>query len=851
MNLVGQSFVEMDVVATLGGDHATQATISLTNTDGSPKYSRIVLVDDGLTYDAGAAGWISALSAANWAALDAYQVAHNVPSISLAAYPDAAKHGVAIVDGLSGGTTRSVYVTSEGASSAALEVTTWSHEVTIPAEQATTTTAFTTYVATGNVASVVRTTSSGAKRLVHFTTFAIWNAGDAALMTASWNWSLLQLGETLPTPPAPTTAPTTAPLSPVIRSRVLLLETGTDAAQIGVAKQTFEAVGVAYDVVNAVASPELAVTLINSEDGSGLYDVIVMESSSLAHYDSASDSWPSALSSTQWATLWQYCRDYSVRSVALSGNVDPAMGVTLVLGGTSTAAESYLAPAALAADPSVVATRTFELESLWRYEVSITNPSTTVAFTKVKNPVEGAADNVVSIVHTDAQGLERLIFYHDAATWSESKELGPVWWAWVSRGRYPGVRRCYFSVQIDDVYLPTTMYQGGLGSGATLRIGAEDAAFHPDVFFPHLNSNILPAGSNVTLELAFNGAGIEEYTTANGVAYPTGDPLYEALHAAKDKYLWVSHTHTHQNLNAVPQSQAEEEIALNNQVAAMTADPRGFLLTSTGQPQTYWSPNELVTPEISGLFNGAALAGLYAQGIRTCVGDNSRSELVPQTSLYHGFYTTQEVHGFAGIHIIPRHTSSPDYNVAYPHQSLAQRTDIYGTLYGSTLEEIYSYDAKRAAGHLTMYRHDPYMQHQANMKTFEFQRAGESAPQTRSLTSFWMELVAEEYSRKTTLPLRNLSYKDLARAFRDREARDACGAEVTWVRASPGDLHPTSVRLVATNGDCEMALTGVSPATEAARVAVNARVETYGPDVTTWIPLAQGVQVEMPVAPAA
>lgn len=45
---------------------------------------------------------------------------------------------------------------------------------------------------------------------------------------------------------------------------------------------------------------------------------------------------------------------------------------------------------------------------------------------------------------------------------------------------------------------------------------------------------------------------------------------------------------------------------------------------------------------------------MWDTGIKYVVGDNSRPELVPKTSLYHGITTTEAEHGFPGMYIIPR-----------------------------------------------------------------------------------------------------------------------------------------------------------------------------------------------------
>jgi len=61
----------------------------------------------------------------------------------------------------------------------------------------------------------------------------------------------------------------------------------------------------------------------------------------------------------------------------------------------------------------------------------------------------------------------------------------------------------------------------------------------------------------------------------------------------------------------------------------------------------------MVTPAISGLFNGEALKALWDVGIRYVDGDNTVDALIPP-NLWYGIITTQDVHGFPGMFITPR-----------------------------------------------------------------------------------------------------------------------------------------------------------------------------------------------------
>lgn len=156
----------------------------------------------------------------------------------------------------------------------------------------------------------------------------------------------------------------------------------------------------------------------------------------------------------------------------------------------------------------------------------------------------------------------------------------------------------------------------------------------------------LPVGSDFVLTFPFNMATVAQ----NGGT--TADPLYLAAKTMRDDFFWESHTYSHPYLDNMTYDEVKEELDKNTEGAKELFD------NDLNNPM--YCRKSIVTPSISGMYNGEALRAMWDVGLRYVVGDNSRPDLVP-TNLYHGLYTNESYNGFDGIYIIPRHATNIYY----------------------------------------------------------------------------------------------------------------------------------------------------------------------------------------------
>eukprot|EP01111_Echinosteliopsis_oligospora_P014281 TRINITY_DN534_c1_g1_i1.p1 TRINITY_DN534_c1_g1~~TRINITY_DN534_c1_g1_i1.p1 ORF type:complete len:883 (-),score=277.91 TRINITY_DN534_c1_g1_i1:39-2687(-) len=421
---------------------------------------------------------------------------------------------------------------------------------------------------------------------------------------------------------------------------------------------------------------------------------------------------------------------------------------------------------------------------------------------------------------TFPDGRRSLQFYIDHGTWAfHSTAIGSFWLQWLNNGLYLGLRRVNLNMQIDDLFMESEMWDpvtNVYSEITTYRMTPDDLSALSSWQSSILH--LLPPTSLIISTFPFNGQTVSEHG-----GY-TSDLLYLRTKSLLDHFYFESHTYTHPYLDNLSYSEVTNELTENYKTAQN--------LFSNNMNHSSWSHSAMVTPSITGLFNGEALKALWDYGIRSVVGDNTRPELTP-AFMYHGLYTSSSIHGFRGIYIVPRFATDVYYCCSIPSEEEALFNFRYETYYGkkSTVKEIMQKEAERVRGYLLAYRQDPYMFHQANLRQFEYEQ------RSVSLVSLWADHVITEFMKFSTLPIRSQKGEELTKIWQARETRDACmfSAEL--------NVDPTSKQIssitVSSMQSCKYAITGFK--TSDPRVIS----ETYGPDTTSWIQMTPGSTITL------
>jgi len=238
----------------------------------------------------------------------------------------------------------------------------------------------------------------------------------------------------------------------------------------------------------------------------------------------------------------------------------------------------------------------------------------------------------------------------------------------------------------------------------------------------------------------------------------------------------------------------------------------------------------MITPCVTGLWKGPVLQAMAALGVTACVSDESVTD--PSTpdyepyTPYHGVYSTVATNGFAGIYFVPRQTLDIDYC----DTNDAMVTDEYNTMYGEpylTFEQIMSLQTMYAIQNKVIFKHDPFMMHQANGATFSYNDPVAGETHDVSLITLWMGRVVDEMVSYFSLPIVTTQMDTLVKIFQQRQTMDGCGITTTL---NVGNKQVVSVTVTSTSS-CQLSLSGLTLS------GSTVTMETVGTETTAWIQL--------------
>ncbi len=314
--------------------------------------------------------------------------------------------------------------------------------------------------------------------------------------------------------------------------------------------------------------------------------------------------------------------------------------------GDISGATGKLTTAGAAAFPYLVGTVPYDVGTWGYYAEPLPAAAGTVSpfTTLVAGPVgPGGAAASLAGVFKRGDGIEELVITASSNAY-QSHHLIPIhgFISWATRGVQLGHYRHYFTMHIDDVFLPDDRWD--VDDNVTYE---DDGATNPLIRM--VPSDVDRAiqwqkKHGLQMDFVFNGGGSEE--AAKGKK--GGDPLSNKLFANKWHFYWINHTFSHPNLDTLSLAVLHDEIKKNHLFAHKHNLPSNH--------------SELVTGEHSGLNNPNLPAALKANHITWIAADNSK-----QPKPYKiGAATT-----------IPRHPSNLYYNVG----TIAEQLDEYNYIY--------------------------------------------------------------------------------------------------------------------------------------------------------------------------
>lgn len=277
-----------------------------------------------------------------------------------------------------------------------------------------------------------------------------------------------------------------------------------DAPSAASAYSGLRGYGIPYEVVE-VPSTGVTLPLLNSSSTGGNYGAIVVLSEVAYSY---TNGFYSALSTAQWQQLYDYQTAFGVRMVRLDVYPGADFGTTTAIPGTGccdSGVEQLISITNATAFPTagIKTGQGMTTRGLYHYPAVITNSSIAWEIAQFGAAGSFSSATTAAVINQFDRRQQMVWFSGWGTGWSATSSLlQHAWIHWATRGLYVGFRRIHFSTQIDDVFLPTALYQP---SGTTFRLRPDDLANHA-TWTQSINSR-MPAGSKYFIELAYNGNG--------------------------------------------------------------------------------------------------------------------------------------------------------------------------------------------------------------------------------------------------------------------------------------------------------------------------------------------------------
>ncbi|PWY92704.1 hypothetical protein BO70DRAFT_384159 [Aspergillus heteromorphus CBS 117.55] len=659
-------------------------------------------------------------------------------------------------------------------------------------------------------------------------------------------------------------APSAAPISAgSIAANILVI--ARDTASAKVASSGLNAIGIPFTTL-VVPQSGASLPALNGTDG-GNFGGIVVASEVSYNYGNAT-GYQSALTTDQWNQLYAYQLAYGVRMVQYDVYPGPNYGASAVGTGCCATGVEQLLSFSDTSDFATAGLKTgagISTEGLWHYPASITNTTTTKEVARFAANSVSTSDTTAAVINNFG-GREQMAFFLSFDTsWSATSTLlQHAWISWLTRGLYAGYRRVNLNTQIDDMFLETDIYKP---NGTTFRITPNDLQ-GISTWMTTINGQ-MNAGSSYYVEVGHNGNGNietasstdEGWTTCDGGGIEYESPADTALEfkkplgtgtnlwpASPTTYNWttactqmdpllvwwttpanlnrfghISHTFTHEEQDNATYSDVFKEISFN----------QAWLKQVGISGATHFTSNGIIPPAITGLHNGDALQAWWDNGIRNCVGDNTRPVLLNQQNDMWPYFTTVASDGFAGMQVNPRFATRIYYNCDTPDCTVQEWID---TSAGSgDFDSLLATEKGEVMRHLFGLHHDPYMFHQANLRNADTTPITVNGVTAQySIFQAWVETQVQEFVRLVDWPLVTINHQTMSDSFLARYTRDACQYSL---RHTISNSQITGVTLSANGNTCSTPIPVTFPVAPTSTQGFT--TEQLGSDpLTVWVTLS-------------
>lgn len=607
--------------------------------------------------------------------------------------------------------------------------------------------------------------------------------------------------------------------------KLLVLSADGKEAGLPAIQSTLDYLGAAYNVVILKQRPGWLTRANLTDELKGFYQGVILATGTLVYNaDPAGWSPQPTVSNAEWQVLWSYERDFGARQVTwyTEPTLDFGYGTPNPLWGSDPG------PAGLSASlTSTGFNKVFKYLSqsakvniayAWTYQAK------TVLSDTVPVLVDGSG-NALASIRTYPDGRENLALTFDSNPNQNHMVMlnyGIV--NWVTKGIFLGERHIYLAAQNDDLFIPDELWDPKTltTTASTYRMNGDDVRALVNW---QTAINQRPTTGQVKMQYAFNAVGTTaDYETDKSTlptpgSQPLATPLKlyskpkddkasvtTAIRQSQTDLMFINHTWDHTNLDATSYDETYGELMRNiNQASLMGL--------------SYFSPKNLVTPDVSGLRNSEALKAMIAAGVKNMVSDTSRpgeNNPAPNVGIPNWSFPDS-------LYMIPRYPTNLFYNVGTPTEWASEYNFLYRAYWGRNLtySEILDKEADVVLGYMLRGNINPIMLHQTNTRFYD---------KTHSTQTDLLDRIFQKYDAVFNLPILSLQMDEIGQRMRDKGQYLSAGVRATWDPASK------KVTLKATKA-AVVPVTGLQTGTLAE--------ELYGAQYISHVSVPAGATVEL------
>ena len=583
-----------------------------------------------------------------------------------------------------------------------------------------------------------------------------------------------------------------------IAMRLLVLSADGTEADLPAITSALDYLGTPYTTYIAQQHPGGLTSAFLGDSCHANYQAVIQTTGGLVADSSA--GWVPALTAAEQQALAQYEAQFQIRQVTWYSYPTPDGGFTAAPDAIDTSGAPLpvsITPAGQAIFPYLVTgSAALAIQDAYTYLAFAGDASATPILTD-------AAGHALALVKRFGDGRENLALTFDSNPYllhSTIFAYGLVNWA--TRGIFIGQRHIVMSPQVDDFFIDDERWQPTMACGTdpetstvvARMTGADMKAI--DAWQSLRNQDPITAG--VRLTLAFNGEGTTGIYDSDTLT-PTAKTLQGHFH-------WVSHTYDHDLLDTLDYGASHSELTLNNSIASKLG-------------LTDFSPQNLVTPEISGLTNPNFLSAAVDAGVRYVVSDTSKpgyDNPFPNLGINNPIQPS--------ILMIPRRANNLFYNVVAPADWVAEYNCLYQSYWGRALsyDEILSVESGQLLMYLLRGENDPWMFHQPNLVAYDGSHA---------LITDLLDRTLDRYKAIYNLPILSPTMDALGASIAQDMQFHAAHVDAT--------LQPGVGITVSADAAVTVPITG----------AAAAGAESYGGQSISWVTVANaGASVTVPLA---